>query len=678
MQCNTLPFLAPDLEESEGPAMLWGMSTPKPLTQRLDLARELIREKGLSKQDLGLLEEILKLGEGDLAPMLDTPASAEAVPVDSLPMVRLRRGFGLFLAFLNHFNEKRLGEVRLAMGLVLQHGLAGLGQAARAAHHDLLVQGHQPEWVANLLDLIASLRTMSTSLGTEGEPQLREHWAAFLAEGRENFRALFQTLGAQEDGNRLSERLNQQVKALNRALQNPEGRPLEHIRRLEALLESVLPEDTRAQAEPLLLIQHVIASLRITLVRPLDRGIHWPAVEQVRGSLQWLWNHLGWTLPRVEDRLLERGLPPEVRALLKRLRKEHPAVFRVTARALASHLALLSLVEGMEPAANAGLAERYASVPLFYVVEAELGRLAERVYHPRAVEQLGASNEEALLLGAFLRQAVLSLLQDQATIRSMLQQTLAHNDGDQLAGTLDNLRALLLGHQRQLMGDLVGLFSPELRQRLFPDSPGLTEEGDRLRQRLHRLWDYLDPSYQQLQLHLELGDWLRLALALGQAQSHIGAFRRSPEFLLIRTQDRGEIERLTLQLLRTLDGPEDVEGALREGIELVGELLRFLDVFLLRINARIPLIRLDLGTAREARKLCARLLEMPEGGQERSRATHRLIQTTKPLGVRDPQALQLLKRWVRSERGGKDTRQPLESLGSHLERLAARLEAALT
>ena len=113
MQCNTLPFLAPDLEESEGPAMLWGMSTPKPLAQRLDLARELIREKGLSKQDLGLLEEILKLGEGDLAPMLDTPASAEAGPVDSLPMVRLRRGFGLFLAFLNHFNEKRLGEVRL-------------------------------------------------------------------------------------------------------------------------------------------------------------------------------------------------------------------------------------------------------------------------------------------------------------------------------------------------------------------------------------------------------------------------------------------------------------------------------------------------------------------------------------------------------------------------------------
>jgi hypothetical protein len=50
---------------------------------------------------------------------------------------------------------------------------------------------------------------------------------------------------------------------------------------------------------------------------------------------------------------------------------------------------------------------------------------------------------------AFLRQAVLSLLQDQATIRSMLQQTLAHNDGDQLAGTLDNLRALLLTGARR-------------------------------------------------------------------------------------------------------------------------------------------------------------------------------------------------------------------------------------
>ena len=109
-------------------------------------------------------------------------------------------------------------------------------------------------------------------------------------------------------------------------------------------------------------------------------------------------------------------------------------------------------------------------------------------YHPRVVEHLPKGGEEALLLGAFLRQAVLSLLQDQATIRGLLQQTLANNDVDQLASTLDNLKVLLLSHQRQLMADLAGLFSPELRQRLFPDSPSLTEEGDRLRQRLHRLW----------------------------------------------------------------------------------------------------------------------------------------------------------------------------------------------
>jgi len=66
------------------------------------------------------------------------------------------------------------------------------------------------------------------------------------------------------------------------------------------------------------------------------------------------------------------------------------------------------------------------------------------------------------------------------------------------------------------MGDLVGLFSPELRQKLFPDSPSLTEEGDRLRQRLYRLWQYLDPVLAQIQVNLELQDWARLALALAQ------------------------------------------------------------------------------------------------------------------------------------------------------------------
>ena len=69
------------------------------------------------------------------------------------------------------------------------------------------------------------------------------------------------------------------------------------------LLQSALPEATRLRAEPLLLVQHVIASLRLTLFRPLDQGVHWPAVERIRGSLQWLWDHLGWTLPRVEEQL---------------------------------------------------------------------------------------------------------------------------------------------------------------------------------------------------------------------------------------------------------------------------------------------------------------------------------------------------------------------------------------
>jgi len=70
------------------------------------------------------------------------------------------------------------------------------------------------------------------------------------------------------------------------------------------------------------------------------------------------------------------------------------------------------------------------------------------VFHPRVAESLAKGSEEALLLGAFLRQAALALLQDQATIHSLLQQALAQEDVDHLAATLDNLKALLLSHQR--------------------------------------------------------------------------------------------------------------------------------------------------------------------------------------------------------------------------------------
>ncbi|BDU75403.1 hypothetical protein METESE_03610 [Mesoterricola sediminis] len=618
------------------------------------------------------------MGAGDVLPLLETGPGAELEVGESLHLARLRRAFGLFLTFLNQFSERRLGEVRSAMGLVLQHSLAELADLAAAAHRDMLDRNREPEWVVNLLDLVASLRTMATSLGSGEDDQLKEHWTAFLMEQRDPVRALFAELARDEAGKALVARLNTQMKALNRALQTGQGNPLSAIRNLEALLGGALPESTRLRAEPLLLIQHVIASLRITLFRPLDRGVHWPAVEQIRGSLQWLWNHLGWSLPRVEERLLERNLPSDVRALLKKLREGHPPSFRIVARALVSHLALLSLVERAEPAANASIPQRYASVPTFYVIESELGRLAERVFHPRVADGLPAGSEEALLLGAFLRQAVLSLLQDQATIRGLLLQTLTHEDVDQLAATLDNLRALLLSHQRQLMGDLVGLFSPELRAKLFPDSPSLTEEGDRLRQRLHRLWQYMDPALSQIRLHLELRNWPRLALALAQAQAQVAGFRRSPEFLLIRSVDRVEFERLSSQFARNLDDPPDLEPALEEAADGLGEILRFLDQFLLRINARVPLIRLDLNTSREAQRMGVSLREARGDTPERTRLAHRLIQTTKPLGVRDPQALNLLKRWVRAERSGREVRTQLDALLSHLDRLSTRLEAALS
>jgi hypothetical protein len=647
---------------------------------RLDQARDLIRDKGLSRKDIQLLDEILRESGAELF-LLQAPGEAEARPArpaEPVQLAKLRRSFGLFLVFLNQFTALHPQETRSAMGLVLQHSLAGLGEAAAAAHREMLARHREPEWIIQLLDLVAALRTMATALGPEAPegPQLKDHWAAFLQEEKANIRKLFAVLGAGAGGAALVGQLNAEMKLLNRALKSGSG-PLAAMRSLELLLESALPEDTRQRAEPLLLVQHVIASLRLSLSRPLDGGIHWPAVERIRGSLQWLWDHLGWTLPRIEDPFLERSLPRDVRDLLKVLRESHPPSFRIVARALASHLALLNLVENMEPALSAPIPVRYAQVPYYWAIEAELGRLAERVFHPRAAETLVPGSEEALLLGAFLRQAVLSLLQDQATIHNLLHQALANEDVDQLAAALDGLRPLLLSHQRQLMGDLVGLFSPELRQKLFPDSPSLTEEGDRLRQRLYRLWQYLDPVLARVQVQLELKNWPRLALVLAQAQNQVVAFRRSPEFVLIRSLDRQEFERLTQELVQTLEDPEEIEPALREGAEIAGELLRFLDVFLLRINARVPLIRLDLNTAREAHRLGTELAGLRSDGTGRIRLTHKLIQATKTLAVRDPQSLNLLKRWIRAERGGREVRGPLEALLSHLEHLSSRLDTAL-
>ena len=90
-------------------------------------------------------------------------------------------------------------------------------------------------------------------------------------------------------------------------------------------------------------------------------------------------------------------------------------------------------------------------------------------------------------------------------------------------------------------------------------------------------------------------------------------------------------------------------------------------------NSRVP----DLTISREALKLCVQMHAAPKEGSERTRLAHKLIQTTKRLGVRDPQALSLLKRWVRTERGGRDPSTALTMLSSHLERLSMRLDAAL-
>ncbi|MBS1767673.1 MAG: hypothetical protein JST05_09770 [Acidobacteria bacterium] len=647
-------------------------TTPSP---RLDRARQLVQEKGLSKEDLVLLEEILQAGELD--PLLDAQ-SGPPEPPGTRSLMELRRNLGLFLAFLGQFNPRRLGEARAAMGLAIEHGLARLGSQAKACHRELLQEPGTAPWIGQALDLVASLRAMALSAGSGDPLPLRRDWAAFLTDHGEDFREVALALSGLEGGEALAARLHSQLKTLNRNLRNAEGRSEDSLRKLADLLESATPLETRRKVEPLLLVEHVATNLRLSLRRPLEKGmdggIHWPAVAQIHGSLQWLWNNLGWQLPRVEAKDLQRALPREVRKLLQQIKKEDPAAFRVLAKALGGHLAIMGLLEGLGPFTHATEEARYAAVAPFLVIEAELGRMAEHTYGPDLLTGLKPGPEAQRLRGLF-RQAVLSQRQDQSTVRALLQQSLIAGDTDQLALGLDNLRTLLMTHQRNQVGDLVGVFSPALRQRLYPESVSLADEGDRLRQRLHRLYEALTPLQNQLQLHLELQDWPRLALGLAHAQQQASAFRRSPEFPLIRPGDREEADRLIQLLARTLDAPQDVRQALVEGTDLVAELLRFLELLLLRINARAPLIRHDLDIARGALELAQQLKAAT--GPERSRLAQKLLQTAKRLGVRDPQSLVLLKRWVRAERGQRDQLATLDPLASHLDRLGARLDAAL-
>jgi hypothetical protein len=643
--------------------------------QRLLLARQLIREKGLSRADLELLEDILREGAKDLEPLLEAAPERALAEEESPAQANLRRSLGIFLAFLHQFSPRRLGEARASMGLVLLHSLSRLGDLSEAAHRELLAEQHQPEWVMRLLDLLASLRAMALA-PSEDNDNLRTLWSAFLADHRDTFREILLPLQDSQTGVAAVARLNAGMKAVNRAVRG-EGRLEEAMTRLAEQLEAYIPTEIHDRVEPLLLLQHVISNLRLSLVRPLDRGIHWPAVEQVRGSLRWLWDHLGWSLPRMDAELFRNSMPPELRRLLEQVRREDRAAFSVVARALASHASLLNLLDSLGSAAGAGLRDSYAAVPFFLVVESELGRMSERAYDPARCDLLDPAQPETARLRAFLRQAVLSLRQDQGTLRSLLQQSLVGQDADQLAQTLDNLRGLLINHQRQLMGELVGIYSPDVQQRLFPESPSMMEEGERLRLRIQRLWEQVPPLHGQLQLHLELQDWPRLALGLSQTYRHLLAFRRSPEFPLMRRPDREEAERLIEELGRLLESPQDVAQALRDAMDLLGELLRFLELFLLRINARVPLIRQDLEVSQEALKLIEELRSGPSGF-DRTRISHKLIQTSKRLGIRDPQSLTLLKRWVRAERSQKEAAQPfLDQLAAHLRQLALRLEAAL-
>ena len=358
----------------------FAMSVPGTQPQRLLLARQLIREKGLSRTDLALLEDILREGAGDLDPLLEAASRVVPAAGESSAQANLRRNLGLFLAFLHQFSPRRLGEARPAMGLVLQHSLGRLTQLTGTAHRELMVELHQPDWVGLLLDLLASLRAMAPPPGSEAEG-LRTLWAAFLDDHRDSFRQILVALQGCQDGPEAVARLNTQMKVVNRAVQG-KGRLEESLARLAEQLEACIPPDFHARVEPLLLLQHVVSNLRLSLMRPLDRGIHWPAVEQVRGSLRWLWDHLGWVLPRMDAELFRERMPADLRRLLQDLRREDRPLFSVVARALASHISLLGLMESLEPAAGASAQDLYATVPTFLVIESELGRVVDRAYDP--------------------------------------------------------------------------------------------------------------------------------------------------------------------------------------------------------------------------------------------------------------------------------------------------------
>ncbi len=657
--------------------MLLAMSSMERESNPLMQARKLVRGKALSHQDLQLLKEILRVTEGELGPLLDSGSGPPPATADAPQLARLQRSLGLFLVFLNSFANLKPGKDRVAMGLVLSHSLNELKAIAQEANIEVLESHEEPGWVVYLLDLVASLRTMATSFGPEDPFQLLDDWAAFLQERRDSFRDLLAVLVDGPGGEERVSQLNSRMKALNRALQGAGGRPIEAIHKLVDLLETFVPKETLSRVEPLLLVQHVLDSLRLILLWPLDQGINWGALEQIRGSLTWLWNHLGWSLPRYDGRRLESMLTQEVRATLKGVRGSQPKAFRLLAHSLASHLTILGLVDPIPPAGNMPEQERYAAVPTYFVVERELGRLVEQLERPQIMEGLPEGTEETLLLSAFLQQAVLTLSQDQTTIHELLQEALIQADGDHLALTLDHLKTGLINHQRQLMADLVRTFSAELRQSMFPNSPTLKDEGDQLRQRLYRLWEQLTRQLPRLRTQVREKDYLRLALTLFQAHNHVNAFRRSPEFFLIRAQDRSEMDRLTSTFGWVLDAQSDIELALVNGTELVEELFSYLEGFLARINARVPLISHDLMVAREAFRLSQQMQETQGGGAGRTRLAKIFIQSTKKLGVRDPQTLSLLRRWVRSERGRRETPDPLDALSSHLERLITRLEAAL-
>ena len=252
----------------------------------------------------------------------------------------------------------------------------------------------------------------------------------------------------------------------------------------------------------------------------------------------------------------------------------------------------------MEPAANASIPRTATPlVPTFYIIEIRTGPPGgSGLPPPSRRAPCPKGSEEALLLGAFLRQAVLSLHPGSGHD----PWDAPASPGQQRCGPVGQHPGQPQGSSPEppapvLMADLVGLFSPESAQAAISSFPF---PGGRGR------------SGSARGLHPPLGAPGSRPTSRSRSTWSCGICPGSPfPWPRHRTGWHGlpsqprippdpqpgpaGVRRTSPQQLMPLPGWLQMRSKTAllgwHAVELVGEILRFLDVFLLRINGRMPL-----------------------------------------------------------------------------------------